>query len=60
MEFLFYMVACLGVVAVCFPLFSIATSLERLTSVVQEGDRELVRAHVRVDKTYDSHGRQKE
>ena len=34
MEFLFYIVACLGVIAVSFPLFAIAANLEKLASVV--------------------------
>lgn len=49
MEFLFYIVACIAVMALSFPLFSIAGSLEKLTSIVQTDDREPVRAHIRIN-----------
>jgi len=49
MEFLFYIVACLGVMALSFPLFSIASSMERITSTVQDDDRKPVRARIRID-----------
>jgi len=47
MEFLFYMVACLGLMALTVPLFSIANSLEKLASVIQFDTKEPVRAHIR-------------
>jgi hypothetical protein len=50
MEFLFYIVACFGIIAVTVPLFSIATSLGRLASTVEteeHTDRE--RARVRTN-----------
>ena len=47
MEFLFYMVACFGLIALTFPLFSIAGSLEKLASVIQFDTKEPVRAHIR-------------
>ena len=60
MEFLFYMVACIGLVVLSLPLFSIATSLERLASVIQLDTKEPVRAHIRTwtsaDTLQDSYG----
>lgn len=50
MEFLFYLVACIGVALISMPLFSIATSLSRLASVVEmEEDTQPVRARVRTN-----------
>lgn len=53
MEFLFYMVACLGLMALSFPLFSIAGSLEKLASVIQFDAKEPVRAHIRTGPNAD-------
>ena len=38
MEFLFYMVACLGIIVLSMPLFSIASSLQKLAGTVEEAD----------------------
>tara|TARA_Y100001963_G_scaffold71990_1_gene100066 strand:- start:1154 stop:1330 length:177 start_codon:yes stop_codon:yes gene_type:complete len=51
MEFLFYIVACLAIMAVSFPLFTIAAALEKLTSIVHSEDAEPVRAHIRVNQS---------
>ena len=50
MEFLFYMVACLGLIGICLPLFSIAGNLEKLASTVEEEEGAPVRARVRTNK----------
>jgi|TARA_Y100000034_G_C6848253_1_gene384491 hypothetical protein len=50
MEFLFYIVACLGIIAVSFPLFAIATSLEKLASVVEVESEEPIKAKIRLNQ----------
>lgn len=47
MEFLFYMVACTSVIVISVPLFSIATSLQKLASTVEEADAKPALARVR-------------
>tara|TARA_A100001011_G_C14315533_1_gene847798 strand:- start:2117 stop:2266 length:150 start_codon:yes stop_codon:yes gene_type:complete len=47
MEFLFYMVACIGLILVSVPLISISNSLQKLASTVEEDDSKPVLARVR-------------
>tara|TARA_B100000131_G_scaffold168442_1_gene162767 strand:- start:76 stop:357 length:282 start_codon:yes stop_codon:yes gene_type:complete len=50
MEFIFYFVACFGIIAIAMPLFSISNSLARLSSVVEvEEQDQPVRARVRTN-----------
>ena len=47
MEFLFYIVACVGLILISVPLMSISNSLEKLASTVEEDDSKPVLARVR-------------
>lgn len=40
MEFLYYIVACLGIIAVTVPLFSISNSVDKLVRVRVDGRKE--------------------
>ena len=47
MEFLFYMIACIGLILISVPLISISNSLQRLASTVEEDGSKPVLARVR-------------